>query len=50
MAGDGEFHARLNSFVAGTQTVVWCYDEAQNGCFDDNIQDTIVIEWRQTAP
>ena len=49
IAGDGEFHARLNSFEPGTQTVVWCYDEDQNGCFDDMIQDTIVIEW-QAAP
>ena len=50
VAGDDEFHARLNSFVAGTQTVVWCYDENQNGCADERIQDVIVIEWRQPAP
>lgn len=43
--GDDEFHARLNSFQAGQQTVVWCYDENLNGCFDENIQDTIVINW-----
>ena len=45
MAGDKEFHARLNSTQPGQQTVVWCYDKALNGCFDDNIQDTIVINW-----
>ncbi len=44
-AGDKEFHARLNSTQPGQQTVVWCYDNALNGCFDDNIQDTIVINW-----
>ena len=47
IAGDKEFHARLNSERPGTQTVIWCYDEAQNGCFDDNIQDTIVIDWKR---
>ncbi len=44
-AGDDEFHARLNSTRPGTQTVIWCYDENLNGCFDENIQDTIVIKW-----
>lgn len=47
IAGDKEFHARLNSTVPGTQTVVWCYDENLNGCFDDNIQDAIVIQWKR---
>lgn len=46
IAGDEEFHARMNSFVPGQQTVVWCYDESLNGCFDDFIQDVIVIKWR----
>ena len=46
-AGDDEFHARLNSTQAGQQTVIWCYDDELNGCFDDNIQDTIVINWRR---
>jgi len=48
-AGDDEFHARLNSTRPGTQTVIWCYDENLNGCFDENIQDTIVINFFLSA-
>jgi len=47
IAGDDEFHARLNSTKPGQQTVIWCYDENLNGCFDENIQDTIVIQWKR---
>ncbi|MDQ3043901.1 MAG: hypothetical protein M3R06_01940 [Chloroflexota bacterium] len=45
MAGDTEYHIRLNSFVAGTQTVVFCYDPELNGCGDAQVKDQIVITW-----
>ena len=46
IAGDNEFHARLNNTtVAGTQTVTWCYDPNKNGCADEYIKDKIVINW-----
>lgn len=46
MAGDMEFHARLNNSTAeGRQTVVWCYDNDQNGCSDEYVRDTIRIDW-----
>lgn len=50
MAGDFEYHARLNSEVAGTQTVVFCDDPEGNGCDDATISDTITITWVAAAP
>ena len=48
IAGDQEFHARLNNdSTPGTQTVVWCYDANRNGCSDEYIKDTITINWTQ---
>ena len=51
IAGDGEFHARLNSTAAvggtGTQTVVWCYDPELNGCSDARIKSTVRVNWVQ---
>lgn len=48
IAGDQEFHARLNNDSApGMQTVVWCYDANRNGCSDEYIKDTITITWTQ---
>lgn len=49
MAGDFEYHARLNSEVAGTQTVVFCADPEGNGCDDATISDTITIDWVETG-
>jgi len=49
MAGDNEYHARLNSEVAGTQTVVFCADPEGNGCDDATISDSITIEWVATG-
>ena len=46
IAGDKEFHARLNSAgMAGRQTVTWCSDANKNGCNDETIKGTIVIDW-----
>lgn len=47
IAGDKEFHARLNnSTTPGNQTVVWCYDPERNGCRDTyRLKDTISINW-----
>ena len=46
MAGDEEFHARLNNdSQPGTQTVVWCYDPDRDGCSDEYVKDTISINW-----
>lgn len=47
IAGDREFHARLNnSTTAGSQTVVWCYDPDRDGCGDERAKDRITIDWR----
>ncbi len=46
VAGDGEFHARLNnSGTAGRQVVVWCSDSDRDGCDDEYNKDTIRIDW-----
>ena len=45
MGGDFEFHARLNSEVAGAQIVIFCADPEGNGCGDATISDTINITW-----
>lgn len=44
-AGDGEYHARLVSATAGTQTVDFCADPEGNGCADAAATDTIVVTW-----
>lgn len=44
-AGDGEYHARLVSATAGTQTVDFCADPEGDGCADAAATDTIVITW-----
>ncbi len=46
MAGDLEFHARLNNNgQAGTQYVTWCSDSDRNGCDDERNKDSIRIDW-----
>ena len=45
MAGDTEYHIRLNSMVAGQQYVTFCYDPELNGCGDARVKDQIVINW-----
>ncbi len=46
MAGDMEFHARLNNTgMAGRQTVVWCSDRDRDGCGDEWNRSTILIDW-----
>lgn len=46
MAGDTEFHARLNNTTTeGEQTVVFCYDPENNGCFDASVTSSITISW-----
>lgn len=50
IAGDKEFHARLNNTTMnGTQYVVWCSDSDRNGCQDEYNKSTIQINWGQTA-
>jgi len=49
MAGDFEYHARLNSEVAGTQTVVFCADPEGNRCEDAVLSNTITITWVAAA-
>ncbi len=46
MAGDLEFHARLNNTASpGEQRVVWCYDPEANGCSDSRVKNSIAINW-----
>ncbi len=46
VAGDKEFHARLNNTTTpGTQNVVWCSDSDQNGCGDEWNKSSISINW-----
>jgi len=47
IAGDKEFHARLNNdSTPGDQTVVWCYDPDRDGCSDEyRLRSTIKINW-----
>lgn len=46
IAGDKEFHARLNNTNrVGNQYVVWCKDDDRNGCSDESVKDRITVEW-----
>ena len=47
MAGDLEFHARLNNNrgTAGTQYVTWCSDTDRDGCSDERNSSSIRIDW-----
>jgi len=47
MAGDLEFHARLNNNtgMAGTQYVTWCSDADRDGCDDERNTSSIRIDW-----
>lgn len=46
MAGDGEFHIRLNNTdTPGRQDVAFCYDPENNGCYDAKIVSYIGIDW-----
>ncbi len=46
MAGDLEFHARLNNTTtAGKQYVRWCYDPDRDGCSDERSKDRVVVNW-----
>lgn len=45
MAGDREFHARINSQIAGTSRVTFCYDPENNGCADARVKSQISINW-----
>jgi len=47
MAGDFEYHARMNSFTRGEQRVVFCFDPEANGCRDSRVSDDITIDWRR---
>lgn len=51
MGGDFEYHARVNSEVAGTQTVIVCADPDGDGCgTNDTILDTITVTWVAAEP
>ena len=45
-AGDTEYHARMNSVVAGRQLVVFCSDADADGCRDER-NSAIIISWRR---
>lgn len=47
IAGDLEFHARLNNntATAGTQYVTWCSDSDRDGCGDEWNRSTVRIDW-----
>ena len=47
IAGDFEFHARMNSFTRGEQRVIFCFDTEANGCRDSRVNDDITIDWRR---
>ncbi len=46
VAGDFEFHARMNNTAAaGQQKVVWGYDPQANGLGDTYVKSSITINW-----
>lgn len=46
IAGDKEFHARLNNnSTPGEQNVTWCYDPDRNGCSDERVKNAIRVNW-----
>lgn len=47
IAGDLEFHARMNNntAAAGTQYVTWCSDSDRDGCSDEWNKNSIRINW-----
>ena len=49
LAGDFEYHARMNSQTPGTQTVVFCLDVNGDGCAGETIIDAITITWVAAA-
>ena len=50
-AGDDEFHARLNNTGRnGFQRVTWCADADADGCADEDIKQSIRIEWTDGKP
>ena len=45
-AGDDEFHARMNNRKRnGFQRVVWCSDADADGCADEDVKQSIRIQW-----
>ena len=45
-AGDDEFHVRMNNRKRdGLQRVVWCSDADADGCADEDVKQSIRIEW-----
>ncbi|MGH9270996.1 MAG: hypothetical protein ACRDZ2_06965 [Ilumatobacteraceae bacterium] len=49
-AGDGEYHIRLVSGTAGTQTVTFCADPEGDGCANASSTDEISITWTDAPP
>lgn len=45
MAGDEEYHARIDSSIPGESIVTFCADADNNGCDDEKIRDRIEIVW-----
>jgi len=46
MAGDGDYHIRLNNdSTPGRQDVAFCFDPENNGCFDAKYVSYISIDW-----
>ncbi len=46
-AGTGalEYHARVNSTVAGQTRVLFCADADQDGCLDETVRSQVAIGW-----
>lgn len=49
-AGDGEYHARITSASAGTQTVTFCADPEGDGCANAGATDAITVNWTNGPP
>lgn len=49
-AGDGEYHIRLVSDTAGTQTVTFCADPEGDGCANATSTDEITVTWTDLMP
>lgn len=47
MAGDMEYHARINNTdQPGTTTVMFCADADNNGCTDEKVKNQIQVLWQ----
>jgi hypothetical protein len=40
-----EYHARVNSAVAGQTRVLFCADADQDGCLDESVRNQVAVGW-----